>query len=166
MSSQQCACVWWQDDEYIAFNDIRPAAKQHILIITKAHIDSILALKPCLEDVSLGKPLIWTAGCDGWTHKISCTLQRTSEESSKKLQHLNTMICYHCVPSQSLLSVPAKKSMPRQGATRCCASNPQGIDALKTHVLPCNSMVHLHWHQHPTPLWYDPEHLNDLLLCS
>ena len=57
-----------QDDEYIAFNDIRPAAKQHILVITKTHIDSILALKPCLEDVNLGKHLTWPAGCDDWIY--------------------------------------------------------------------------------------------------
>ena len=44
-----------QDDEYIAFNDIRPAAKQHILVITKAHIDSILALRQCTEDVRIGE---------------------------------------------------------------------------------------------------------------
>ena len=56
-----------QDDKYIAFNDIRPAAKQHILVITKSHIDSILALKPCLEDVGLGNPLTWNAGYDGLT---------------------------------------------------------------------------------------------------
>ena len=47
-------CVPLQDDQYIAFNDIRPAAKQHILVITKTHIDSILALRPSLEDVSIG----------------------------------------------------------------------------------------------------------------
>ena len=50
-------CVPLQDDQYIAFNDIRPAAKQHILVITKAHIDSILALKPSLEDASIGEYL-------------------------------------------------------------------------------------------------------------
>ena len=87
--TQHCPCVQWQDDEYIAFNDIRPAAKQHILVITKAHIDSILALKPCLEDVSLGKPLTWTAGCDGWTQlKLLAAAGLQCAETSKALQHV------------------------------------------------------------------------------
>ena len=47
-------CTLLQDDQYVAFNDIRPAAKQHILVITKAHIDSILALRPSLEDANIG----------------------------------------------------------------------------------------------------------------
>ena len=49
--------VHLQDDHYVAFNDIKPAAEQHILVITKAHIDSILALRPSLEDVNLGERL-------------------------------------------------------------------------------------------------------------
>ena len=87
--TQQCACDWWQDEEYIAFNDIRPAAKQHILVITKVHIDSILALRPCLEDVSLGKPLAWTAGGVSWTlDKLLAAADPQCAESSEALQHV------------------------------------------------------------------------------
>lgn len=39
------ATIVYEDDQVLAFNDIHPAAKTHILIIPKKHIDSIITLK-------------------------------------------------------------------------------------------------------------------------
>jgi len=36
------AKVIWQDDEYLAFEDIHPQAPSHFLVIPKTHIETIL----------------------------------------------------------------------------------------------------------------------------
>ncbi|MCB5196522.1 histidine triad nucleotide-binding protein [Deefgea salmonis] len=50
------AKIIFEDDDVIAFNDIRPAAPVHFLVIPKRHIDSLLA---CTEQdqVLLGQLL-------------------------------------------------------------------------------------------------------------
>ncbi|QZA81182.1 histidine triad nucleotide-binding protein [Deefgea piscis] len=50
------AKIIYEDDDVIAFNDIRPAAPVHFLVIPKQHIDSLLG---CTEQdqVLLGKLL-------------------------------------------------------------------------------------------------------------
>lgn len=47
----------YEDDEVIAFNDIKPAAKVHFLIVPKLHVDS---LKECdaTHQALLGKILL------------------------------------------------------------------------------------------------------------
>lgn len=50
------AKVIYEDDDVIAFNDIRPAAPVHFLLIPKRHIESLLTATP--EDQALlGKML-------------------------------------------------------------------------------------------------------------
>lgn len=51
--------IHFEDDDLIAFNDIRPKAPIHILIIPKIHIASIAHLEPGHSDI-LAK-LIYTA---------------------------------------------------------------------------------------------------------
>jgi len=53
--------VVYEDDEFVAFNDINPAAKTHILIIPKKHIDSIIEIDESQEDDALIGRLILTA---------------------------------------------------------------------------------------------------------
>ncbi|WP_374339363.1 histidine triad nucleotide-binding protein [Leeia sp.] len=36
----------YEDDEVLAFHDIRPAARVHFLIIPKQHIESMLSVEP------------------------------------------------------------------------------------------------------------------------
>ncbi|NLR76876.1 histidine triad nucleotide-binding protein [Leeia aquatica] len=36
----------YEDDEVLAFHDIRPAARVHFLIIPKLHIESMLSVEP------------------------------------------------------------------------------------------------------------------------
>ena len=45
------AKVAYEDDQVLAFHDIRPQAPVHVLIIPKRHVESILTLAP--EDASL-----------------------------------------------------------------------------------------------------------------
>jgi histidine triad (HIT) family protein len=45
-----------EDDEFIAFHDIRPAAETHFLVVPKRHVPSLLELQPGDEDM-LGKLL-------------------------------------------------------------------------------------------------------------
>ncbi len=43
-----------QDESFVAFQDIHPAASQHNLVITKAHVPSLYSLLPDTEDIKLG----------------------------------------------------------------------------------------------------------------
>lgn len=43
-----------QDKNLVAFRDIHPAASEHILVISKAHIPSLYSLMPNPEDIQLG----------------------------------------------------------------------------------------------------------------
>jgi histidine triad (HIT) family protein len=45
------AAVVYEDDKILAFNDIRPAAPTHVLLIPKTHYDSI-------SDVPAGDPIL------------------------------------------------------------------------------------------------------------
>ncbi len=49
----------YEDAEMMAFNDIHPQAKTHILVIPKKHIDSVLTLKE--EEKNVPAQLVWTA---------------------------------------------------------------------------------------------------------
>ena len=46
-----------QDDSLVAFRDINPAAKEHILIISKAHIPSLFDLQATEADIQMGKAM-------------------------------------------------------------------------------------------------------------
>ncbi len=43
-----------EDDEFLAFHDIRPAAPVHFLIIPKRHVDSLLHIQPA-DEAMLGR---------------------------------------------------------------------------------------------------------------
>jgi len=45
--------VIFQDEKYIAFNDIKPASENHFLVIPKEHIDNTKSLS--LNQVYIGK---------------------------------------------------------------------------------------------------------------
>jgi len=53
------ANIRFENDEFIAFDDINPKAKKHILLIPKKHIPSVAALKDA--DAELVAKLILTA---------------------------------------------------------------------------------------------------------
>ena len=58
-----------EDEDVLAFHDIRPAAPVHFLVIPKSHVSSLLTLRPEHEPV-LGKMLVLAPrlaknqGCD------------------------------------------------------------------------------------------------------
>jgi len=45
--------VVYEDDQVLAFNDIRPAAPVHVLLIPKTHVDSVSELPPGSKVMSL-----------------------------------------------------------------------------------------------------------------
>lgn len=49
----------YEGSQAVAFHDIRPKAKHHILIVPRIHIDSIITMKEA--DQSLMGNLIWDA---------------------------------------------------------------------------------------------------------
>ena len=51
--------IVYEDDEIIAFNDINPKAKTHVLIVPKKHIDTIKDLKEDEEEeILVGKMVL------------------------------------------------------------------------------------------------------------
>ncbi len=46
----------YEDEEFIAFNDINPKANTHILLLPKKHIDSLAELKES-DNILMGKAL-------------------------------------------------------------------------------------------------------------
>lgn len=51
--------IIYEDDEIIAFNDINPKAKTHVLIVPKKHINTIKDLKEDEEDeILVGKMVL------------------------------------------------------------------------------------------------------------
>lgn len=51
--------IEYEDDDVVAFWDVNPKAKVHILIVPKKHIPSVTELKD--EDVQLMGKMIWVA---------------------------------------------------------------------------------------------------------
>ena len=59
----------YEDDQFLAFHDINPAAPVHLLVIPKLHVDSLLTAGPEHEAllgklVSLAPRLAKQQGCD------------------------------------------------------------------------------------------------------
>lgn len=44
-----------QDERFLVFPDIRPAADVHLQVIPKEHITNLASLRPCEEDYELGE---------------------------------------------------------------------------------------------------------------
>lgn len=82
----------YEDDELIAFNDIKPAAKVHFLIVPKLHVES---LKECdvTHQALLGKMLLLAPklaaeqGLKGFK-----TLINTGREGGQEVFHLHVHI--------------------------------------------------------------------------
>ena len=45
----------YEDDKMVAFKDLEPAAPVHVLLVPKAHADTVMAAKPALVGYMLGK---------------------------------------------------------------------------------------------------------------
>ncbi|KAK9917125.1 hypothetical protein WJX75_001121 [Coccomyxa subellipsoidea] len=50
--------ILFEDKNLVAFRDIHPAASEHILVISKAHIPSLYSLMPNPEDIQLVEDMI------------------------------------------------------------------------------------------------------------
>lgn len=51
--------IVWEDEEIVAFKDIRPSAPVHFLLVPKRHIESVMTLAD--TDRALAANLIYTA---------------------------------------------------------------------------------------------------------
>lgn len=79
----------YEDDDFIAFNDIKPMAKVHFLIVPKLHVES---LQECNEShqALLGKALLLAAKlAAGQGLKGFKTLINTGREGGQEVFHIH-----------------------------------------------------------------------------
>ena len=85
----------YDDDDFRAILDNAPAAKGHILIIPKRHVENLLTIEPDMAAKALGiasklaNALVKTLGCDGVN-----MLQNTGEAAGQTVMHLHI----HLIP--------------------------------------------------------------------
>ncbi|KAF2359879.1 HIT-like domain [Trinorchestia longiramus] len=99
--SQQSDIVY-QDDDFVAFRDMRPAAPQHLLIVPREHIPSARDLtsqqQPLVEQlVALGRRLIQEKGVDNIEEELRLGFHWPPFTS---IQHLHL----HAIAPQSQMS--------------------------------------------------------------
>ena len=75
----------YEDDQVLAFYDLDPQAPVHVLIIPKAHYDSILAV-PCGKDNPL--PAM-TAAAQKIAHQLGVAVINTGKDGGQSVQHLH-----------------------------------------------------------------------------
>lgn len=85
------AKIVYEDDEIIAFNDINPKARIHILVIPKKHIDSIVDLQK--EDIALIGRCLFQAKLIAQKQEIEKTgykiIINAGEDGGQIVQHLH-----------------------------------------------------------------------------
>ncbi|XP_078319881.1 adenosine 5'-monophosphoramidase HINT3-like isoform X3 [Crassostrea virginica] len=96
--------ILYQDDEFVAINDIRPAADQHYLIITKQHIRDPKHLKG--SDLDLLERLVATG------EKVLKDAGGNIEEASFLLDGQMAMSCQRLVTTStvSMLRLSSRRS--------------------------------------------------------
>ncbi|MDB5938959.1 MAG: histidine triad protein, partial [Polaromonas sp.] len=84
----------YEDEEFFAFHDIHPAAPVHLLIIPKAHIDSLAQVGPAHEGL-LGRMLLLAPrlaleqGCKPYPEGGFRTVVNTGQEGGQEVHHLH-----------------------------------------------------------------------------
>jgi histidine triad (HIT) family protein len=84
----------YEDEEFFAFHDIHPAAPVHLLIIPKAHIDSLAQVGPAHEGL-LGRMLLLAPrlaleqGCNPYPEGGFRTVVNTGQEGGQEVHHLH-----------------------------------------------------------------------------
>ncbi len=82
----------YEDDDVIVFNDIKPMAKIHFLIVPKLHVES---LKACddMQQALLGKMLLLTSKLAAEQGLVGYkTLINTGREAGQEVFHLHMHI--------------------------------------------------------------------------
>ncbi len=79
----------YEGSQAVAFKDINPKAKHHILIVPKRHIDSVMTMEK--DDQELMGHLIWDAkkiadelGLEGYQLKFNC-----GEKGGQEIFHVH-----------------------------------------------------------------------------
>jgi histidine triad (HIT) family protein len=84
----------YEDGEFFAFHDIHPAAPVHLLIIPKAHIDSLAQASPAHEGL-LGRMLLLAPrlaleqGCNPYPEGGFRAMVNTGQEGGQEVHHLH-----------------------------------------------------------------------------
>lgn len=88
------ASIVYEDDLFIAFNDIRPQAKVHIVLIPKQHFDSVEVLTD--TDVNMASQLILVANKIAKAENIDQTGYRlvtnVGPDAGQAVKHLHLHI--------------------------------------------------------------------------
>ena len=88
----------YEDDEVLAFHDIRPAAPVHFLIVPKAHIASLAHvqspehIKLMGKIMALAPRLALEAGCKPYPDGGFKVVINTGEEGGQEVHHLHVHV--------------------------------------------------------------------------
>ncbi|TIC81247.1 histidine triad nucleotide-binding protein [Crenobacter intestini] len=86
----------YEDDDFVAFHDIRPIAPVHVLIIPKAHVDSLAHCEPA-HQAMLGRMLLLApqiAAEQGMTDGFKCGIN-TGRAGGQEVPHLHLHVFGH-----------------------------------------------------------------------
>ncbi len=89
------AAIEYEDDEIVAFKDINPKARIHLLIIPKKHIGSLNELKKedtllCGKLIQTAKAISHTLGITGYKIQIN-----TGKEVGQEIFHIHLHFLAH-----------------------------------------------------------------------
>lgn len=97
------ATVVWQDDEFLAFNDIHPKAPVHVLLIPRQHVESLAHVTPADEPM-LGKLMLHVsdvATALGLKERGFRTMINTGKEGGQEVPHLHLHILGGARPNKN-----------------------------------------------------------------
>ena len=90
VNKQVPANVVYEDDQVLAFKDIRPAAPIHVLLIPKAHVDSVAELPSGSKMMSiLTEKAVQVAGQLGLAPKGYRLVVNSGDDGGQTVYHLH-----------------------------------------------------------------------------
>jgi histidine triad (HIT) family protein len=86
------ACVVWQDDEFVAFDDIAPQAPVHVLIIPRAHYEHVGDDVPAEVLGRLCSVVPKVAALKGVAESGYRTIMNTGPDAGQTVPHLHVHV--------------------------------------------------------------------------
>lgn len=88
------ARVVYEDDEFMAFHDINPAAPVHLLLIPKHHVDSLASIGTqdeawLIRMLRLAPRIAFENGCRPMPHGGFRLVANTGAEGGQEIDHLH-----------------------------------------------------------------------------
>jgi histidine triad (HIT) family protein len=94
VSKEIPAQIVWEDDSFVAFNDIHPKAPVHVLLIPRQHVESLAHVKPADAEM-LGQLMLRVgdvAAVVGLKERGFRTIINTGKEGGQEVPHLHLHI--------------------------------------------------------------------------